>query len=210
MAFSALLFDLDGTLVESVGLYEKALIKAFTAFGVPMTPKEYLEWYTAGKHVKEMMEFYKIDSSEESALRKLRDETYIALLRTESRWLPGAEAFLKETAGYPRAIITGSWRSYVQAIDENLGVLSHIPHVITADEIHDCMKPAPDGLLMAAEILGVDPTTCIYIGDQNFDIGAAKNAGMKSCFIKSAYGPKTLPLEPDFHVSSLQEISAIL
>ncbi len=210
MRYEAILFDLDGTLVESVGLYQEALITAFFAFGVPMTPAEYFQWYTSGKHLHDMMAHYKIDPDKEPSLRKLRDETYIELLSTKTNWLPNAEVLLERTKGVPRGIITGSWRAYVDAIDTRLKVTTYIPTIITADEIHTCMKPKPDGLLMAAKLLNVDPTKCVYIGDQSFDVEAAANAGMESIFIRSHYSPDTLTLNPNYIVTDLIEIESIL
>lgn len=210
MKFDAVIFDLDGTLVETIGLYEQALIGAFQEFGGAMTSENYLHSYQSGKHMRDLMSDFAIDASKEHLLRERRDMLYIDLLREKTVWLDGAESLLQKTKKYPRAIVTGSWRSYVEAINDSLDLLTQISTVITADQIHAKMKPDPYGLLLAAEMLGVDPAKSIYVGDQSFDIEAAQRAGMKSAFIQSRFSPKTLQMKPDITVSTLSELEKFL
>lgn len=210
MKFDAIIFDLDGTLVETIGLYEQALIGAFQEFGGTMTPENYLHSYQSGKHIRDLMSDFDINPSKEQALREKRDGLYIDLLKQKTVWLDGAESLLQKTKMYPRAIVTGSWKSYVEAINESIGLLSHIDTLITADQIHTKMKPDPYGLLLAAEMLDVDPAKSIYVGDQSFDIEAAQRAGMKSAFIQSRFSPKTLQIKPDITVSTLSALEKYL
>lgn len=188
---SALLFDLDGTLTDTITLYERAVLQTFQNIGIPMTQEQFADDYWSARHLRELLRRYGIPLEREAELRAQRDEIYTSLLRKEVEWFPGALDLLTSLRdrGMPMALVTGSWMTYVDAIDSRLHVKQFFPAIITADEIHKFMKPHPHGLLLAADRLGVDPKECIYLGDQQFDIDAAHAAGMESWLVRGKWTP---------------------
>ena len=93
---------------------------------------------------------------------------------------------------------------------EKLRLSDSVGAMITADEMLPFRKPHPHGLLIAADRIGVDPATSIYIGDQIFDLHAAKAAGMTSCLIRGAHTPEGAEKEADLVAASLQDLLTML
>jgi len=237
--FSALLFDLDGTLVDTITLYGQAVLRSLEEIGIQATEDEFRDWYIRPLHLGQILALYGRTEDQIPALRLRRDALYEELLRTKVEWLPGAEELLETVkkknpksptmprsprkqhssessdssassdSSRPLALITGSWLSYVNAVDSRLRVKRFFDPIITADEIHACMKPNPYGLLLACDRLGVDPKTCLYIGDQQFDIDAAHAAGMEAWLLKGEWSPENVA-NADKTFDALAQISEAL
>lgn len=209
--YQAILFDLDGTLVETISLYKKAVIGSFAKHGMQIDDELFTAFYVMHKHMKEMLEYFEKTEADVPVLRKERDDLYVELLSKEAEWLPNArEAMMLAKSKAPIAIVTGSWKRYVEALDKKMNLKEFTDIWITADDIHEFMKPDPKGLMLAAEALKVDPKQCIYIGDQAFDMEAAKRAQMTACLIGGEYTPKEAFDLADITVKSLNELAAIL
>ncbi len=208
---SAILFDLDGTLTDTISIYERAVLQTFHEIGVPMTNEQFADDYWGAVHLRQMLRQHGVPEDREPALRARRDEIYISLLARETEWFPGALDLLTSLRDrkMPVALITGSWMTYVDAIDSRLHVKQFFPVIITADEIHKLMKPHPHGLLLAADRLGVDPKECIYLGDQQFDVDAANAAGMESWLLQGKWTPKKV-MGAKRVFMELREVQALL
>ncbi|MBI3618842.1 HAD family phosphatase [Candidatus Peregrinibacteria bacterium] len=213
MSYAAILFDLDGTLVDTVGLYERASLQALTSNGFTMSPKHFLQKYAAGEHLQDILGEYGKTESDVPMLRSTRDSLYEHLLETEDVWFPGAEHLLTRAKDLaPVAIVTGSWRSYIDALERRAHLSSYTSVIITADDMGmgTVMKPHPHGLFLAADRLHVAPERCIYIGDQLFDVEAAHRAGMHCCIVRGKYTPVEAANEADFAVNSLKAVEMLL
>ncbi len=210
MNYDAILFDLDGTLVDTIDLYKEACLGALGGAGLQFTEEDFVRMYPTGCSFNDWILHGGGKQEQVPELRDIRDNTYCNLLREHTVFLDGAEDLLTSLAARPMAIVTGSWKRYVDAIDEKLTVSSRVGHLITADDLGDFHKPHPHGLFLAADRLGVDPTKCLYVGDQMFDVGASRAAGMKSCCIISRHTPKQAVQEADMVVRSLPELLNVL
>ncbi len=210
MKYEALLFDLDGTLIESIDLYAEACSHAFSAFDMHLSRKTFQEGYARGVGLEHWIEELGGDLATLTKLREKRDHTYIQLLREHTSFLPGAETLLSRTRHIPRAIVTGSWRTYIDAIHEKIQIGDHFEHIVTVDDMLPYYKPHPHGFLLAADRLGVDPEACLVIGDQTFDIDAAKAGGMRSCLIATKHTPEHARGTADHEVTSVHELSELL
>ncbi|MDO8649437.1 MAG: HAD family phosphatase [Candidatus Peregrinibacteria bacterium] len=191
MKNSTLLFDLDGTLVDTISLYEIACLQILREYGAEVPLEKFQGWYMSGLHTKQIAELCGLSEDIVPELRKRRDDLYMQMLATETTWLPGAEDVLKAAKKKgPVGIVTGSWKSYLDAMRPRTNIYPYAGAIVTADDMHDFMKPHPHGLLLCADRLGVDPTTCVYIGDQAFDIEAANAAGMVSVLFRGKHTPE--------------------
>ncbi len=92
----------------------------------------------------------------------------------------GIEGLLKqlENRALPMAIMTGKGRRAADLSLAHLGWAARFPVVVTGTEVL-AAKPAPDGPLLAAQMLGIAPQNCVYVGDSPADLGAARAAQMK-------------------------------
>lgn len=177
----AVIFDLDGTLVDTVERRIEAWLRAFEGAGIPATREAISpligsdgKWLArriakaAGKPLSE-------EQVEETDRRS--GEIYQAL-NLDPRPLPGARELANtlDRAGIPWAIATSSRREQVHASVDALR-LQHDPVIVDSSHVERA-KPEPDLLLLAARQLRVDPRRTWYVGDSTFDMRAAAAAGM--------------------------------
>ncbi|MFA6523755.1 MAG: HAD family phosphatase [Candidatus Peribacteraceae bacterium] len=210
MKYRALLFDLDGTLVNSIDLYGEAVIEAFRSIGIAVGKEHFREWYGRAMHFRDWIAEFGYTEDDVPLLRRSRDEHYIALLKEKVTWCKGAEEALNFLYGkIPLGLITGSWKSYTDAIDERLGDNRYFQTIITSDDMGKFMKPHPHGLLLAADRLKVKPEDCLYVGDQLFDVEAAQAAGMPCCIVHGKFTPDEAIQKADIVVKSMRELKAV-
>ena len=176
----ALLFDLDGTLVDSVYQHVLAWRTALEAAGLdlPTWRIHRRVGMSAGLMVNALArEMGREFSAEEGAALQAAHARAFRELAPHVRPLPGAIALLHELSerGVPWAIATSGSRS---TAGPNLGKLEVPPSVpvITRDEV-PFAKPDPDLFLAAAARLGVAITNCVVVGDSIWDMLAARRAG---------------------------------
>lgn len=207
MKFSAILFDLDGTLVETIDLYYQACAAAFATEKISLSREAFKDHYVQGWSLERWKRELTGGKDDNAAnIRAKRDEFYIQLLSEKSEYIPGSKELLSHTKDHPRAIITGSWKSYVDAINSKLSIHNHFTEIITCDDLGNFHKPHPHGLLIACERLSVKPEDCIMIGDQTFDVDAANAIGMTSCLVWSGHTPRHAAGKADIEVQTLKEI----
>lgn len=187
----ALLFDLDGTLVDSVPLWIEANVRALEALQVVMDAERFLmQFYHAGLHYEGILEKCGVGAEQAERFYGDRDDRFAELLRTKVEWRGEAENTLRRCATrVPLGLMTGSRRRFIAAMDERLHLSSLFKAIVTRDDTGTKMKPDPYGLLLLAERMDQAPADCLYIGDQAIDVRAAKNAGMAVCLLVTKETP---------------------
>lgn len=178
---AAILFDLDGTLVDTVPARIDAWSAVFDEFGIPSTRAQ-LE-PAIGMDGRQLAR-----DVAAAAGRPLTDEDAEAIDRRagelfdrfnrDPRPLPGVRELLRavDERGLTWAIATSSRREQVAASIGALG-LANEPRIVDGSRVERA-KPAPDLLLLGARELGVAPEDCWYVGDSTWDMRAARAAGM--------------------------------
>jgi HAD superfamily hydrolase (TIGR01509 family) len=175
----AFLFDLDGTLVDSVYQHVLAWREALEAAGIELSV-----WrihrrigMSGGLFVNALLREtgHAVTPEEAAKLQRLHAQAY-ARLSPQVRPLPGARALLDDLtqAGVPWAIATSGRLESAKPTLDLLGLSSGVP-VITRDLVQYA-KPDPDLFLAAAERLGVDITQSVVVGDSVWDLLAARRA----------------------------------
>jgi HAD superfamily hydrolase (TIGR01509 family) len=175
----AFLFDLDGTLVDSVYQHVLAWREALEDLGI-----ELAVWrihrrigMSGGLLINALLREIgrRVTQTEADHLARLHEEAY-SRLRAQVRVLPGASELLAHLlqSGIPVAIATSGWPASAQPMLELLHISSDIP-VITRDQV-DRAKPDPDLFLAAAKGLGVPIHQSIVVGDSVWDLLAARRA----------------------------------
>lgn len=190
---AAVLFDLDGTLIDTYRLYLECYRRALEphlgyapgdaeiAARRPASERRFLdEWL--GDEAGGVCH---------AEVRRLYARHFRELWEGHYEGVPEMLAALR-SAGYPLGIVTGKGREAweVTQASADLGALDV---VVTDDDVH-AAKPDPGGLLAAADALGIAPERAVYIGDSTADMQAGRNAGMR---IGAALWPKTAPGEAD-------------
>lgn len=187
MSLQALIFDLDGTLIDSTPAYAAAAHQAFQEFSLPYTEAEFHR-LAIGVPLKIWLQEKGVDEQIIPKIAARRDALVLDALKTETKWREGArEALERLSKNFPLAIVTGAWTNSVAAIDERLGLKRFTSVIVDGDAVKPRFKPDPYGLHLAADQLRVEPRAAAYIGDQLFDMLAARNAGMQSILIPGSH-----------------------
>ncbi|MBP7114210.1 MAG: HAD family phosphatase [Candidatus Peribacteraceae bacterium] len=210
MKFAAILFDLDGTLIHTTHLYEEACIAGMRSIGLPFSPDDFRRLYPTSYAMTSWITDKGGDAGRIEEVRTARDLVYHELLSTRSEYCSGATNILTFLKDHPTGVVTNSWRSYLDAIHKKLSIYDRLTEIVTADDMGDLCKPHPHGLLMTADKLKADPKNSIYIGDQIFDLEAARAAGMTACLVRGPHSPEGAEKHADIVVESLLELQTRL
>ena len=192
----ALLFDLDGTLIDSVYQHVLAWQEALTAFGVDLAVWKIHRriGMSGGLFIDALSREtgVRLDDDLSQPLRTLHAEAY--LRRQESVVpLPGARELLAHLheRGVPFAIATSGARHTAGSALAMLGLPDEVP-VVTRDLVERA-KPDPHLFLAAARRLDVDPRNCFVVGDSVWDLLAAQRAGALAIgLLSGGYGREEL------------------
>jgi len=178
--YEAVLFDLDGTLVDTMSLHCANYIKALAEVGVEITEAEFYSY--AGKSGKQLLSdiaqvrgcYIDVDS-----VHKRKNELYQVGLRSEKIKIndPLLKILQLLRPHYKIALVSGSSTENVRIIAEQAG-LSHLFDVMLGGDIDIKGKPHPDLFLKAASLLKVEPKRCLVFEDTEYGIEAAQKAGM--------------------------------
>lgn len=179
---TSVIFDLDGTLVDSEPNYFEAGRQLLAEHGVPGFTWADHERYV-GISTLETVTLWKREYGLEASVDELlaaKNRRYLALARTATRAYPEMREFVEllATEGVPMAVASGSSLEAITAILAGTGLDAQLRTVVSADEV-DRGKPAPDVFLEAARRLGVAPGDCVVLEDAAPGAAAAHAAGMR-------------------------------
>lgn len=195
IAAQAILLDLDGTLINSIGIYHKIVNAVFERLSLP--PISWTELKDAaadGEFAWERVFPEGIPQGKPEMLRRAKEiagEIYPDLFAKEVRLFPGAREVLQEARrrGYKLAVVTSTPEINIslklKPFDED-GVIHLFEEIITSDDTPR-KKPAPDPLIECGKRIGVSPEKCVYVGDTRGDIQAGKAAGMKTIGVLTGF-----------------------
>jgi HAD superfamily hydrolase (TIGR01509 family) len=178
---NALIFDLDGTLVDTVETRIAAWLRTFQEYGIQTDRARVARLIGSdGKRMARLVAEaagQPIDDARAEEIDRRAGEIY-SELNTHPKPLPGVTELLRhlDQRGIPWAIATSSRREQVGVSIDAL-TLSRRPTIVDGNHVKHA-KPAPDLLLAAAGELGVEPAGAWYVGDAIWDMQAARAAGM--------------------------------
>ncbi|MBK6862379.1 MAG: phosphoglycolate phosphatase [Ideonella sp.] len=189
MTPDAVLFDLDGTLVDSAPDLAGAGNEMRLQRGLPPLPLEHFR-PMVGSGARGMLGIALQVAPHDEGYADLRDEflaRYAQRLTRESRvfdeMLPVLDAL--ETRALRWGIVTNKATLYALPVVEGLALLDRAAVLICGDTTPHA-KPHPAPLLEAARRLGVAPSGCVYVGDDERDVQAGRGAGMRT--LAAAWG----------------------
>ena len=187
--FKAIIFDMDGVLIDSEPLFLKAINRQMAEESVAPISEDENRDHLIGTTVEETW----------LGLKKLRDlplsiaeyiERYEVLveqvLKEELAAQPGVVELIRECQrrGLPKAVASSSLRSWVHLKLDSIGLQDVFEVVLGGDDVTRG-KPEPDIYLLAAERLGLPPQECIAIEDSPVGIAAAVSAGTHTIAVRT-------------------------
>jgi len=177
----AVIFDMDGLLIDSEPLWHVAEIEVFATVGVELTPD--LCQQTTGLRIDEVVQIWYSrrpwsDPAPDAVSRRIV-ERVVELVAEQGEPKPGAIAAVAAArdAGCALALATSSAPSLIEAVVARLGLAGAFDVMHTAAE-ERYGKPHPAVLLTTAELLSVDPSRCVVLEDSLNGVIAAKAARM--------------------------------
>lgn len=199
----AVVFDMDGLLLDTETVYRAAMIEAGGAFGVTFTGADYAAM--VGKTNPEsavlMAQWY----GDDFPVRAFFERVWIdveMLLEAETRLKTGVVEILDylDDMGLPRGIATSNG---IASVEKYLGRfdLLHRFHAVVANADVTRHKPHPDPYLEAARRIGVDPGLCLALEDSHPGVRAAHAAGMMTVMVPDILDPNEEMHEKCIHIA---------
>lgn len=210
--FRAIIFDLDGTLLDTAPDVHACSNRVLQAMGLPT-----ISLAQARASIGPGPDnFARVTLGEENMHRF---EEFIARFRqlygehclVHTRPFPGVVELLRKLGGYHLAIATNKPGAYTRRILDGLDLGRYFEAIVCPEQVRH-LKPHPEMILTAMARMGATPETTLVVGDTDNDIHAARAAGVAACAVTWGYGPRAAleALEPEFMVSSPEALRAVL
>jgi sugar-phosphatase len=182
----AVIFDMDGVIIDSEPLWEESEIEIFTKYGVPMTLEMCMEMKgrTTEEVVKHFHDIYQWKSKPVSYVVEELNAATQKLIIEKGEAMPGLYEtldYLKQK-GYVIALASSSRMKLIQAVINKLNIEPYF-QITHSAEYEPFGKPEPHVYLSAAKKINILPENCIAIEDSYLGLQSAKNAGMKTIAI---------------------------
>ncbi|HEB76833.1 MAG TPA: HAD family hydrolase [Nitrospirae bacterium] len=206
-----ILFDLDGTLVDSSRDITNALNHAIAPLGLePLSVEETVR--LVGEGITRLIEKAAGATDEETKEDVLRRflEFYAGHLTEHTRPYPGVPETLERLGSYRKAVISNKREELSRRLLSELGLDSHFAHILGSDSTPE-KKPSPLPLLTVIETEGLTAENALMVGDSDLDIEAGRRAGVVTVGAAYGYRPLESLKDADFLMrESLVELSGII
>jgi pyrophosphatase PpaX len=175
----AVLFDLDGTLVDTVPFILEAVRNAFDGYGTCPTDAEWIAGI--GTPLRTQLSSFARQPADVEELFQRYRAFWLTHHDERTRAFPGAVEALAALAGagHPIGVVTAKIEQGAYRTLRHAGLLPHVGAVVGADSCANA-KPHPEPVLLAAARLGVAASEALLVGDSPHDIAAAKAAGARA------------------------------
>ncbi|WP_144877067.1 HAD-IA family hydrolase [Microbacterium sp. 1.5R] len=195
----AVLLDMDGTLVDSTAVVERLWLAWAEPHGLdPATVLGVVHGRQGHQSMAIML------PERDHAVNLVENERMLATEASDVDGvveIRGAGALLEALAGVPHAIVTSANVPLMNARMGEAGLT--VPQLVVTAESVSASKPDPEGFLLGARLLGVEPADCVVFEDSGAGIQAAHAAGMRVIGI----GTHAAAHSPEYHVENLTQVS---
>ena len=204
----AVLWDMDGVIVDTAPYHLKAWQEVFRKGGVNFTEEQFRQSFgqrndtiirsVLGEEVSQ----YEIDS-----ISVEKEENFRLKIRQNLKPLPGVMELMKSLTehGFKMALASAAPMENVQLLIRGVGIEKRFQSIISGEDVTEG-KPSPQVFLLAAEKLGVEPQRCVVIEDAVAGVAAARRAGMHCVAVTNTH-PKASLSEADLIVGSLEAVT---
>jgi len=216
----AVIFDLDGTLLDTKEILFTVVERALDRVDLPKVPRDALvEAASEGDFDWSRVLPDETASGKEELIARIRaviSEIYPRLIEESATLIPGAAGLLKVLSGMGTKIglVTSTPKRYMDIKLRALrrcGIEGLFDVILSADDVEK-KKPSPEPLLECARRLGIAPEECVYVGDMRLDIKAGKSAGMRTIGVLTGFD-NSMSLEaenPDMIVDTVASFREVL
>ncbi|MCX6127286.1 MAG: HAD-IA family hydrolase [Proteobacteria bacterium] len=203
-----MIFDLDGTLIDSRLDVTLAFNRVLASLGIPPADEQQVASYI-GTGVRPLLaEIAEAQGHADLAsIFAEFDECYANCLLDYTKLYPGIDVVLNHYDEVKKVVLTNKFQRFVEPILTGLGIAHHFQYAF-GREAFPAMKPDPLPVLLACKACSVSPMDALIIGDTPTDLNAGKAAGVKSCAVFYGYGERAelKDLKADFEVENAIQI----
>lgn len=209
----AVVFDLDGTLLDTRGDIAVALNAALVHTGrQPLSLNEIIS--NVGDGARTLCARCAGLPENDPGVDALVDRFlshYADNPVTHTKWMPGAARVLDAVQPMPIALCTNKSRPVTEAILAALGIRTRFAAIVAGGDMPE-KKPAPGPVFACARALGVDPEALIMVGDGDQDVLAGRRAGTRTVAVANGFCPRErlIAAHPDILLEQINEFPAIL
>jgi HAD superfamily hydrolase (TIGR01549 family) len=216
----AVIFDLDGTLIDSIDIYFAIVENALEKLHMPAVSRDQILAAAENEEFKwELVLPQEVLDRKEKIITDAWDViNAIApqMFADNLDLIRGADHIIEDMAsnGLKIGLVTSTQRRYLKIKMrplENSGVAELFDVIITSDDVEK-RKPAPDPLIACAEQLDLQPINCVYVGDTAIDMKAGKAACMRTVGVLTGFDDyESLDREnPDAIIDSVQKLGTVI
>ncbi|MBI2712018.1 MAG: HAD family phosphatase [Bdellovibrio sp.] len=202
------LFDFDGTIVDTEPSAVKVVKACFKEWKLELTPEDasYVTGRTWESAFDYLLKKYSLplerNAAEAQVLSQYRTEVEKNLIQ-----VPGSvQAIRSLSKHFTLGLVSGSIRQDILEILSRLGLIDLFKVILGASD-YEKSKPAPDGYLKAAQILGAAPASCLVFEDSEAGVKSGKKAGMWVVAITSTNHFGQDLSQADFHIPDLRQVN---
>ena len=204
----AVIWDMDGVIADTAPYHLRAWQEVFQKRGVNFPEDDFKRNFgqrndtiirnTLGKD---------ISPSEIDVIAAEKEENFRQRVKNDIKPLPGAIKLIKSLKehGFTQALASSAPIENIRLVIRGLGIENFFQAIVSGREVKEG-KPSPQGFLLAAKKLGVEPQDCIVIEDAIAGVAAAKRSGMHCLAVTNTH-PKTNLAEADLVVDTLEAVS---
>jgi len=201
-----LIFDLDGTLIDSRADLAAGINHMRVQFGLaPLTVETVGGYIGDGVRLLVKRSLQGADVDIDEAL-KINLEYYLSHLTVHTTLYPGVEEGIRKLAqaGHKLALLTNKQGESSRAIMRHFGLGVFFAAIVGGGDVAR-LKPEPDGVFQCLETAEVAASNAWMVGDHYTDLAVAKNAGIKSAFVRYGFGEER-SYEPSVYFASFPEL----
>jgi beta-phosphoglucomutase family hydrolase len=201
----AVLWDLDGVLVDTAPFHFQAWQELFQSLGRGFADADFRRTFGLRNDAILRDILGELTPAEVERLAQRKEDLYRDKIKGRVTAMPGAVELLRrlQQRGRKMAVASSTTRENVRVVLSSLG-LEGMFEAVVAEEDAPKGKPDPQGFLVAAERLGVEAGECVVIEDAPGGVEAAKRAGMR-CIGVTTSRPREALADADLVVDSLEE-----
>lgn len=188
MKSNGILWDNDGVLVDTEGLFYEANRTLFAEHQVELSHSQFFDWFLCDNiGAWHLLAARGYSIQEIAQLREMRNRYYADLLNSRTNLLIDGMSDIVESLAqsHRMGIVTSSRRDHFELIHRRTNVLQHFDFVVT-EEDYPNSKPAPDPYLLGLEKMGLGKDKTVVIEDSPRGLQAAISAGLRCIVIRNA------------------------
>ncbi|MGD8410177.1 MAG: HAD family hydrolase [Desulfobacterales bacterium] len=217
---AAVIFDLDGTLIDSIDIYFRIVENALQRLDLPPVSRSTILAAAESEDFKwERILPAEVLNRKEDIIDKawaVINEIAPQMFADDLDIIQGADDILKmvSASGLKMGLVTSTQKHYLEIKMlplKNAAVDKLIEVIITSDDVEE-RKPAPEALIMCAQQLELKPANCVYVGDTATDMQSGKAAGMHTIGVLTGFDDYDAlnKEQPDAIIDSIRNLSEVL